>query len=236
MRRSWIKIETNTPDKPEICVIASQLRLDSDTVMGKLIRLWAWAELNVSDCNETAVTFEFIDKLAGKKGFAAALEKAGWLKRQGEMLVFPNFSRHNGRAAKSRAQTAQRVSRHRKLKAQVGAGVTAEPLQEVEELEANEPIVQAEEPVISHGKSHINNDLNDVKFEMPTEDLVTPENRQEEPVLEVEVPLPSVVEVTPEVTAVEFQVDQNPEATPSAKRKTPRVNTSEDFVEQPLLF
>lgn len=124
MRCSWVKIETKTPDKPEICIIASQLRLDADAVMGKLVRLWAWAEMNVSDSNETSVTMEFLDKLAGKKGFSAAMEKAGWLQVKGDKLIFPNFERHNGRGAKGRAQTALRVSRHRKRKIESASNVT----------------------------------------------------------------------------------------------------------------
>ncbi len=128
MRCSWVKIETKTPDKPEICIIASQLRLDADAVMGKLVRLWAWAEMNVSDSNETSVTMEFLDKLAGKKGFSAAMEKAGWLLAKGDKLIFPNFERHNGRGAKGRAQTALRVSRHRKRKSEIESNVTSEPI------------------------------------------------------------------------------------------------------------
>jgi hypothetical protein len=128
MRCSWVKIETKTPDKPEICIIASQLRLDADAVMGKLVRLWAWAEMNVSDSNETSVTMEFLDKLAGKKGFSAAMEKAGWLQAKGDKLIFPNFERHNGRSAKGRAQTALRVSRHRKRKSEGGLNVTNEAI------------------------------------------------------------------------------------------------------------
>ncbi len=128
MRCSWVKIETKTPDKPEICIIASQLRLDADAVMGKLVRLWAWAEMNVSDSNETSVTMEFLDKLAGKKGFSAAMEKAGWLQANGDKLIFPNFERHNGRGAKGRAQTALRVSRHRKRKSESGSVVTKEAI------------------------------------------------------------------------------------------------------------
>ena len=86
--------------------------------MGKLIRLWSWAELNVSKSNETSVTLEFLDKLVGKKGFSLAMIKAGWLIQRPNGLEFPNFSYHNGRAAKGRAQTALRVSRHRAQKAQ----------------------------------------------------------------------------------------------------------------------
>jgi hypothetical protein len=144
MRCSWVKIETKTPDKPEICIIASQLRLDADAVMGKLVRLWAWAEMNVSDSNETSVTMEFLDKLAGKKGFSAAMEKAGWLLAKGDKLIFPNFERHNGRGAKGRAQTALRVSRHRKRKSEIESNVTSEIESNVtSEIESNvtsEPI------------------------------------------------------------------------------------------------
>ena len=116
MARNWIKIETKTVDKPEVCVVATQLRLDPDAVMGKLVRLWSWAEVNRIDGKGMNVTREFIDKLTGKKGFAAAMEKAGWLVQQGDLLVFPNFSRHNGPAGKGRALTAERVSRHRDRK------------------------------------------------------------------------------------------------------------------------
>lgn len=113
MRRPWIKIETATPDKPEICAIATRLRIDTDSVVGKLVRLWSWAEVNRVDGNHIGVTKEFIDKLVGRKGFAEALEAAGWLKADEEALQFTNFERHNGNASKIRGQTAKRVERHR---------------------------------------------------------------------------------------------------------------------------
>jgi|GEM_PF-937956 len=116
MGRNWIKIETVTCDKPEVCVVATQLKVDPDMVVGKLVRLWSWAEVNRINGNEMSVTFEFIDKLVGKKGFAAALAKAGWLRTVGDKLQFPNFGRHNGPSGKGRALTAQRVSRHRDRK------------------------------------------------------------------------------------------------------------------------
>jgi hypothetical protein len=116
MGRNWIKIETVTCDKPEVCVVATQLKVDPDMVVGKLVRLWSWAEVNRINGNEMNVTYEFIDKVVGKKGFAAALAKAGWLKTVGDKLQFPNFGRHNGPSGKGRALTAQRVSRHRDRK------------------------------------------------------------------------------------------------------------------------
>ncbi len=116
MGRNWIKIETVTCDKPEVCVVATQLKVDPDMVVGKLVRLWSWAEVNRINGNEMNVTYDFIDKVVGKKGFAAALAKAGWLRTVGDKLQFPNFGRHNGPSGKGRALTAQRVSRHRDRK------------------------------------------------------------------------------------------------------------------------
>lgn len=118
MRRPWIKIEVSTPDKPEICALAKKLRLDADSVMGKLVRLWSWAELSNANPNDLNVTKEFIDRVAARKGFAEALMQVGWLQEDNEILSFPHFSRHNGNASKVRGLTARRVElhRHRKVK------------------------------------------------------------------------------------------------------------------------
>jgi len=116
MARNWIKIETATPDKPEVCVIATFLKIDPDAALGKLIRLWAWADVNKINGNAVGVTRGFIDKVVGQKGFADALEHAEWLSGNDGELVFTKFSKHNGKAARGRAQTAERVSRHRELK------------------------------------------------------------------------------------------------------------------------
>ncbi len=113
MRRPWIKIEICTPDKPEICSLATQLKMEDDAVVGKLVRLWSWAELNRINPNDIGVTKEFIDKLVGRKGFALALKKIGWLIETDETLSFRNFKRHNSPLAQNKALTAKRVARHR---------------------------------------------------------------------------------------------------------------------------
>ncbi len=128
MRRPWIKIEICTPDKPEVCSLATQLRMDSDAVVGKLVRLWSWAELNRIDPNDLGVTKEFIDKLVGRKGFAIALEKTGWLIETGAKLSFRNFKRHNSPVAQNKALTAKRVARHRLRKSADKEEVTVETL------------------------------------------------------------------------------------------------------------
>ena len=119
MHRPWIKIETSTPDKPEVCTIATKLRIDPDAVVGKLVRLWSWVEVNHIHSNDLGVTLEFLDKLVGHKGFALAMIQAGWLEDDQGRLSLPYFERHNGNLTKGRLMTAKRVKRHR-LRKQLG--------------------------------------------------------------------------------------------------------------------
>jgi GNAT superfamily N-acetyltransferase len=126
MAGDWIKIEHTTPDKPEVIRMAEMLRLDRDAVAGKLFRLWAWADQNSVDGADVMVTATFIDDLARRRGFAAALIAVGWLHSEGGALHFPNFGRHNGETAKARAMTNRRVSKSR---SRGNANVTERPLQ-----------------------------------------------------------------------------------------------------------
>lgn len=110
MAGDWIKIERATPDKPEIAVMAAALKCDPDLVVGKLLRVWAWADENSINGNGIAVTSAFLDRIAHKKGFAAAMRKAGWLDGVDGALSFPGFERHNGDTAKARANGNRRVA------------------------------------------------------------------------------------------------------------------------------
>ena len=115
----WIKIEVILPDKTEVVAIARLLKMrDIDTVVGKLIRLWGWADQQTvgGDCVE--VTGEYIDRLVFCRGFAKALRSVGWLKGEDGALVLPNFDRHNGETAKARAESARRMAKSRAAKEQ----------------------------------------------------------------------------------------------------------------------
>lgn len=116
MAGDWIKIETVTPDKPEVFQIAERLGIDPDAVTGKLIRIWIWADQQTEDGNAHGVTRLLLDRLSGVTGFADALEAVGWLEETEEGLSFVNFDRHNGQTAKKRALTNRRVAQHRKEK------------------------------------------------------------------------------------------------------------------------
>ena len=113
MSGDWIKIEHWTQDKPEVFVMADELGIDPDAVLGKLVRIWVWADQQTFDGNAVSVTFSLLDRVSGQKGFANAMLKAGWLKQVDDGVQFVNFDRHNGETAKTRALTAKRVKKHR---------------------------------------------------------------------------------------------------------------------------
>ncbi len=129
MASSWIKVEVITPDKPEIYQLAEVLGIDPDTVLGKLIRIWAWADQQTIDGNANGnaacVTKSAIDRITFMPGFADALLQVGWLRYEGNVLIFPNADRHNGESSKKRALTKKRVTEHRENKKKSNAsGVT----------------------------------------------------------------------------------------------------------------
>lgn len=94
MAYEWIKIEVITPDKPEIYQLAEILAIDPDAVLGKLVRIWAWADQQTIDgnanCNAVSVTKSAIDRIGFMPGFADALIQVGWLRSEGSILIFPN--------------------------------------------------------------------------------------------------------------------------------------------------
>jgi len=109
----WIKIDAPTPDKPEVFLMAESLGIDPDAVLGKLIRVWLWADQQTYDGNAGTVTRALLDRVAGVTDFAQAMENAGWLASKRGVLIFTNFERHNGNTAKNRALTQKRVEKHR---------------------------------------------------------------------------------------------------------------------------
>lgn len=116
MAGDWIKIENVTPSKPEIDVIAECLDLSVNEVIGGLVRLWIWADQQTLDGNAVNVTKSAIDRNSGVSGLAEVMlsERVRWLlKSETGGFIFPNFDRHNGQTAKTRALTAKRVATHK---------------------------------------------------------------------------------------------------------------------------
>ena len=116
MASDWIKFEITTPDKPEVIRMADIMHLDQDAVVGKLLRLWVWADANSIAAGGMMITEAFIDRLTARKGFAAAMRAVGWLLGDAGSLSFPNFDRHNGVTAKARAESNRRMKKTRETR------------------------------------------------------------------------------------------------------------------------
>ena len=124
MAGDWIKIQHALPDKPEVVKMAAELGIDQDAVTGKLVRLWIWADQQSVNGNGLSVTETFLDRVTFVTGFAQALRSVGWLEGEDGALSLPNFGRHNGTTAKTRANGQKRTELSRSRNA---ASVT-EPL------------------------------------------------------------------------------------------------------------
>jgi len=124
MAGDWIKIRVGLWDDPAVIGIARTLGISIDEVVGKLARLWGWADQQTSDGYAPNVTTEWIDVRVERNGFATALAKEGWLEIKDGGVQFPNFERHMGKSAKNRCQSQLRM---RKLRSKRNHTVTQEP-------------------------------------------------------------------------------------------------------------
>ncbi len=105
---SWIKMRTDLAEDPATIMVAAKTGLDEFAVVGRLHRLWSWADSQTSDGRIANVNGEWIDRCLQAPGFAAALVDAKWLSITTRGVRFPNFERHNGQSGKARAANTRR--------------------------------------------------------------------------------------------------------------------------------
>lgn len=116
----WIKMRVDLDTDPAVIGIAAALGMEETAVVGKLWKVWAWANTQTRDGNAASVTEAWLDRYTGAPGFSRAMVAVGWLLvapgEKGGGLNIPNFERHNGRSAKIRALTSVRVGLHRRAR------------------------------------------------------------------------------------------------------------------------
>ena len=111
---SWIKVRTNLHEDPRVLCLSSKLSCPVLQTVGMLVRLWSYADGHSTDGLLRLIDFDAIDDLVGHQGFCAALQNVGWVEQaEGEGVILPRFEQHNGQTAKTRAQAARAVQRHR---------------------------------------------------------------------------------------------------------------------------
>lgn len=120
MAGDWIKMRVDLADDPAVIAMAVDLGITEDAVVGKLHRVWSWADRHCAEGDAPNVTTAWLDRYAGIEGFSDSMCKQGWLAADNG-LHFPEFDRHNGKSAKRRCQTAARM---RKSRLSDASGVT----------------------------------------------------------------------------------------------------------------
>lgn len=113
MAGDWIKMRTALAEDPAVISIASKLDMEEFAVVGRLHQLWSWADHQSRDGHASGVTQKWVDRYLERDGFAAALVEVGWLIIDDTGITLPNFDRHNGETAKTRALGSKRKQKER---------------------------------------------------------------------------------------------------------------------------
>jgi hypothetical protein len=130
MAGDWLKIQHDTPDKPEIMRIAAQLGISIGDAFLACFRVWRWADNHTKNGN-AAVTLAAIDVLANVNGFGEAMRAVSWLSVDDTGAVsIPRFKRHISKSAKQRALAARRKQCARSRKSHAGSVTTTRPQRE----------------------------------------------------------------------------------------------------------
>jgi hypothetical protein len=125
MAGDWIKWCVGLVNKPEIIRAASEANMDRHEVAGRFLVFCEWADANIpedqiSDSGMTYVNLSpsdeynraFVGALLGSEMLADSFA-ANWIRYRNGRVELPNFSRHNGLTAKTRARNSKS---HKKMR------------------------------------------------------------------------------------------------------------------------
>lgn len=153
MAGDWIKMRCNLGSDPAVITLATVLDLDQDDIVGKLHKLWSWADQHTVDGRANVARMSrdsgmelWIDRYIGVAGFANALADVGWLELHKAGFTIPNFGRHNGQSAKNRAENTKRQKQNRSRNERDKAVTKARPEKRREEKSIKPSISSFEKP------------------------------------------------------------------------------------------
>jgi hypothetical protein len=113
MAGDWLKVETITPDKPEVHAIAGRLTMTAEEAFGRLFRVWVWLQNVTINGHVRVRDLSVVDQYAGRKGFGQAMAEEGWINATNDGFIVPKWDRHLSKGAKKRALDLERKRRER---------------------------------------------------------------------------------------------------------------------------
>lgn len=122
MAGEWIPLDINLGDKPEVQELIDLTGQGVETVVYRLFQLWGWASLNTADGTVRATPGRLARVCGGDEEFWRAVEAVGWIvfDQAAGTAEIPGWGRRFSMAAKARACSTDRQTRHR------NAGVTVD--------------------------------------------------------------------------------------------------------------
>lgn len=129
MAGDWIKWSVGLCRKPEVQRLAVALGVSREVAVCRLMEFWEWCDANIPDSavRDDGTAFvklspqdgdnlSFVDAVVCTPNFAASLSSVDWIRFRAGQIEIPNFGRHNGETAKTRARNAKNQDRKRQSK------------------------------------------------------------------------------------------------------------------------
>ena len=130
MAGDWIPMRCDLATDPAVISISETLQIEEDLVVGKLHKLWSWADQQTEDGNAVGVTLAWLNRYVCVEGFAEAMKEAGWLVVGNRGISLPKFEVYNGKSGKKRLLTARRQATHRSRKRNAPDVTSASPTEQ----------------------------------------------------------------------------------------------------------
>jgi hypothetical protein len=113
MAGDWIKMRGNLWDDPRVGRLCDLTGNTECCVIGALYWLWSTADQHTEDGVLPGLSLRQIDRKTGVDGFGDAMCSIGWVADHPDGVRLVRFEEHNGKSAKRRLLTAQRVAKHK---------------------------------------------------------------------------------------------------------------------------
>ena len=108
MAGDWIKMRIDLQTHPKVVRILSATRADKFRVIGGLHAVWCVFDTHSEDGFLRGYSPETLDHIIGWDGFSQAMIDVDWLLEKDDGLQLPEFTEHNGKSGKRRAEDMKR--------------------------------------------------------------------------------------------------------------------------------
>lgn len=112
MAGDWLKCNFGLRNHRCVMYVASATGLDQDHVVGKLMRLWEWAQTQTETGKVRPCNIQMVDSIVGSEGFGKALAESEWIEVGDGWVRFTRWDEHNSKGAKERALDNARKRRN----------------------------------------------------------------------------------------------------------------------------